>query len=178
MQPQMDADGLRSEHKYSAAGGQRLGAPSRSGLFAAVLWRVVLVQDRPEDRSPEFVALGIWMQAVLDAEIGPRAAFAGQHWREDVHEEQPVLRGGVFLDEAVGGLDLVEILLAGGTWLDGDVGDLRLRERSVDTCHERLEVTQDALRGLARSNVVVARIEQYQLRLVGSDDAVNECDGV
>src|ERR1039458_10411342 len=100
------------------------------------------------------------MQAVFDTEIGPRAALLGQHRREDVNEEQPVVGGGVFLDEAVGGLDAVEILLAGRAWLYRDVSNARLRQRSVGLADERLEVAQHLLRGLARSNVVVTRIEQ------------------
>ena len=78
------------------------------GLFAAISRRIAFVQNRPKDRSPEIIALRIGMQTVREEQVRPRPAILGQHGCEEVNEQQPVVGGGEFPDEAVGGLDAVQ----------------------------------------------------------------------
>ena len=118
------------------------------------------------------------MESVGDEQFGARLSVVAQHRRFDIEVAQPFVRRDESPDQFVRLADLPNQFPALDTRLDRDEDDRRVRQIAMDDLDESLEVLEQRSGRFAGSDVIVAGVENDDLRATGDDDARRELDAV
>jgi len=127
---------------------------------------------------PEAVAFWREVEAVFFEEVGGGWLAGFEHGGGGVEVVETLALLAEFLDGEVCLIHLGPEVPAFGAGFDGEEDDVGLGESGVDFFGEVLEIVDDDFGGLAFADVVIARVEEDGLGLIGEDDALGEVEGI
>ena len=136
------------------------------------------VEGSLQEAVPDFVAIVIEVQVIIGEQIFAGFTFGIQAWGPGIDEGGERVRFAEFADELIGFDGFVANGPAFDAGFDAEEYDFAAAAQLLCFVEEQLEIAEDGFGRFSGAEVIVTGVEDDGVWFGGSDEAIEEVDGI